>query len=130
MSNQFSQSVNSSFKKIFVKKNKLEELINTLLKDQFSSEILLAIEIDYGNVGYIPEHTDTRSDRNKYPNACSYIIPQEGGITIHTNGNSTNVKIGSTYMLDIYSKPHSATVLNGTKCIHVVTTNPNEKTFT
>ena len=100
------------------------------LKDQFSSEILFAVEIDYGNVGYIPEHTDTRSDRNKYPNAVSYIIPQQGDMTIHSDGNSTKIEVGSIYMLDIYNKPHSATVLDGTKCIHVVTRNPNEKTFT
>ena len=91
------------------------------MQDKFSSEILLAIEIDYGNVGYIPEHTDTRSDMDKYPNACSYVIPQEGGITIHTDGNSTNVEIGSMHMLDIYNKPHSATLLYGTRCIHIVT---------
>ena len=92
-----------------------------LLQDKFSSDILLAVEIDYVNVGYIPEHIDIRSDIDKYPNACSYVIPQEGGITIHTGGDSTNVEIGSIHMLDIYNKMHSATLLDGTRCIHVVT---------
>lgn len=107
-----------------------KEYPKDLLQKYFSSEILLATEIDYANIGYISEHIDTRSDIDKYPNAVSYVIPQQGGITIHCDGKSTDVEIGSMHMLDIYNKPHSATVIDGTKCIHVVTRNPNEKTLT
>lgn len=107
-----------------------KEYPKDLLQKYFSSEILLATEIDYANISYISEHIDTRSDIDKYPNAVSYVIPQQGGITIHCDGKSTDVEIGSMHMLDIYNKPHSATVIDGTKCIHVVTRNPNEKTLT
>ena len=97
-----------------------KEYPKELLQDKFSSEILYAVTIDYGNIGNIPEHTDIPPNSN-FANAVSHVIPLEGGMTIHTGGKSTKVEVGSTHMLDIYKISHSATVLNGTKCIHVIT---------